>query len=106
MKLQILFVLVLTLIVFYDGYLKGPLLQIYNYGKILSGAGVIAYLIYSYIKKPDDIYTALDFAQSYLLHKDGDTLRHMNRIFEGKPKPKAERNVSQLLKKKVVRKKD
>ena len=100
MKTQILFVTLLALIIFYDGYLKGPLVQIYTYGKILSGAAVIAYLIYSFIKKPDDMYSALDFAQSYLLHNDGNTLRHVNRILEGKPK--ADRSVSQLLKKKVA----
>jgi len=100
MKLQILFVTFLALVIFYDGYLKGPIVQIYTYGKMLSGGLVLCYLIYSFIQKPDDMYSALDFAQSYLLNNEGSSLRHINRIIEGKPKQ--ERSVSQLLKKKVA----
>jgi hypothetical protein len=100
MKLQILFVTALALIIFYDGYLKGPIATVYEYGKILSGAAVIAYLIYSYVQKPADFYTALDFVQSYLQHSDGGTLKNINRILEGKPKQ--DRNVTQLMKKKVA----
>lgn len=111
MKLQILFVTILALVIFYDGYLKGPISKIYEYGKIASGALVIIYLIYSYIQKPADFYTALDFAKSYLLHNEGGTLNNINRILEGKMRKesdikqgKQERNVTQLMKKQVAAK--
>lgn len=104
MKLQILFVTALALCIFYDGYLKGPIGKIYEYGKVISGGLVIVYLIYSYLQKPEDFFTALDFAQSYFLHSEGGTLRNINRILEGKPKEKLDRSVSQLMKKQVAAK--
>ena len=96
MKLQILFVTVLAVIIFYDGYLKGPIATVYEHGKIISGATVLAYLIYSYVQKPADFYTALDFVQSYMLNGSG---KNITRILESK---KQERNVTQLMKKKVA----
>lgn len=102
MKLQILFVTAIALVIFYDGYLKGPIATIYEYGKVISGGAVIVYLIYSYINKPADFFTALDFAQSYLLKSEVGTLRNINRILEGRPHQKQERNVTQLMKKKVA----
>jgi len=97
MKLQLLFVMLFAFFIFYDGYLKGPLQQLYSYGQIITGGLVIAYLIYSYIKNPSDIYGALDFAQNYLLHNN-NTKTTFKQAFEGKK----DRSVSQLLKKKVA----
>lgn len=98
MKLELIFVTIFAILVLYDGYLKGPISQIYNLGKIITGTAVITYLLYSYIKNPGDIYKALDFVQSFLLNKDG--LNPINRIID--VKKKQDRNVSQLLKKKVA----
>ena len=101
MKLELLFVTIFAILICYDGYLKGPLQQLYSYGQIITGALVIAYLIYTYIKNPADIYSALDFAQTYLLHNRSNSSNTILRqAFEGRKKQ--DRNVSQLLKKQVA----
>lgn len=100
MKTQILFVTILTLIIFYDSHIKGPMVTLYNYGKMGLAGLTLIYLAYNFYKSPDSFYTALDFAKSYLLHNDGGTLKHVNRILEGKAKNN--RQVSALLKKKIA----
>jgi cytochrome c553 len=100
MKTQILFVTILAFIIFYDSYLKGPIVQIYTYGKMALAGGTLIFLAYNFYKNPDLFYTALDFAHSHLLHSDGGSLKQINRILEGKAKQN--RQVSPLLKKKIA----
>lgn len=100
MKYQLLFIIALAAAVFYEGYLKGPILTVYYYGQVLAAASVLAYLVYTFYKNPAYFFTALDFVQGHLLHSDGATYRQIDRILEGKPK--LARQVSPLLKKKVA----
>ena len=100
MRFQLLFIIAIAAAVFYEGYLKGPMLTAYYYGQILAGATVLAYLIYTFYKNPAYFFTALDFVQGHLMHSDGATYKQLDRILEGKPK--LARQVSPLLKKKVA----
>lgn len=100
MRYQLLFLAVFITAVFYEGYLKGPMLVAYHYSQMGFGTLVLGYLIYSFYKKPQDFATTLDFAQRHLLHSDGGVYRQINRIIDGKPK--LARQVSQLMKKKVA----
>jgi hypothetical protein len=100
MKLQLLFVALLTFIIFYDGYFKGPLLMTYEYGKLALSGAVLGYLIYTFYKSPADFYTALEFVKGHLTRSEGGAYKHLDRILEGKPK--LARQVSPLLKKKVA----
>ena len=100
MKFELLFLIAFVAAVFYEGYLKGPMLVAYHYAQIGFGACVLAYLIYSFYKKPADFVTTLQFVQGHLMHSHGGMYRQMNRILDGKPK--TSRQVSPLLKKKIA----
>jgi hypothetical protein len=100
MKTQILFVIMLTLIMFYDSHIKGPVLTLYNYGKIALAGSTLIFLAYNFYKSPDSFYTALDFIKTYLSHNEGGALKQVNRILDGKAK--SNRQVSALLKKKIA----
>jgi hypothetical protein len=101
MKLQILFILILFIIVFYDGYLKGPLETVYSYGRTIFSVAICFYLIYSYYKSPEDFRIALEFVKGFFLRSDGYMTKHLERIDVGKPKLGG-RQVSQLMKKKIA----
>lgn len=100
MRLQLSFVAILALIIFYDSHLKGPLVTIYNYGKMGLAAVTLIYLAYNFYKNPPLFYKALDLGHSLLLHSDGGPLKHVNRILDGKAKQN--RQVTPLLKKKIA----
>lgn len=100
MKLQILFILILFLIVCYDGYLKGPLENIYSHGRTIFGFLVCCYLGYSYYKSPEDFKIALEFVKGFFLRSDDFMTKHLERIDVGKPKHG--RQVTQLMKKKIA----
>jgi hypothetical protein len=100
MKLQILFVLILFLIVCYDGYLKGPLEKVYSYGRTIFAFLVCCYLGYSYYKSPEDFKIALEFVKGFFLRSDDFMTKHLERIDVGKPKHG--RQVTQLMKKKIA----
>jgi len=104
MKFQLLFLIAITVAVFYEGYLKGPLLTAYNYAQVGAGGMVLAYLVYTFYKNPTYFFSALDFVQGHLLHSDGATYRQLDRILEGKPK--THRQVSPLLKKQIAAKQE
>lgn len=99
MKFQLLFILILVLIVFYEGYLKGPIETIYSYGRTIFGAGMCIYLFYLYHTSPGDFKIALDFIKSFFLRSDDFMTKHLDRLDVGKPK---QRSVSQLLKKQIA----
>lgn len=93
MKVEILFITVLILIVFYEGYLKQPLQVVYSYYKVIVGLFVAAYLAYAYYTSPAHFATALDFVKGTFLPTSVSNIG-----------PKKQRSVSQLLKKKVAAK--
>lgn len=101
MKLPILFILILCVIIFYDGYLKGPLEKIYSHGRTIFGVAVCCYLLYSYYKSPEDFKTALEFVKGFFLRSDDFMTKQLSRIDIGKPKL-GQRQVSQLMKKQVA----
>jgi hypothetical protein len=101
MKVQILFILILFLIVFYDGYLKGPLETVYKYGRTIFGVGIVLYLMYTYNTSPEDFRIALEFVKSFFLRSDDFMTKQLERIDIGKPKL-GKRQVSQLMKKQVA----
>jgi hypothetical protein len=92
MKTQILFILFLLTVVFYESHLKGPIEKIYSYGRTIFTVGICGYLCYTYYYAPEDFKTALEFVKSFFLR--GDKTKHLDR--------KEGRHVSQLLKKKVA----
>jgi HNH endonuclease len=100
MKFQLLFIIAIAAAVFYEGYLKGPLLTVYHYGQVAAGGLVLAYMVYTFYKQPASFFTTLEFVQGHLLHSDGATYKQLDRILEGKPK--LARQVSPLLKKKIA----
>jgi hypothetical protein len=103
MKLQILFILILCVIVFYDGYLKGPVETVYSYGRTIFGVAICLYLMYSYNKSPEDFKIALEFVKGFFLRSDNFMTKQLERIDVGKPKL-GQRQVSQLMKKQVAAK--
>jgi len=91
MKLQVLFVVVLILIVFYEGYLKGPIQMAYSYYKVIVGLCICAYLAYAYYTSTEHFAEALDFVRGTFVPSAPSLI-------------KKNRSVSQLLKKKVAAK--
>ena len=103
MKVGIIFILILFVIIFYEGYLKGPVETIYSYGRTIFGVLICCYLMYTYYNSPSDFRTALEFVKSFFLRSDDFMTKHLNRLDVGKPKL-GQRQVSQLMKKKVAAK--
>lgn len=92
MKVQVLFVVVLILIVFYEGYLKYPLEIAYSYYKVIVGLCICGYLGYTYYTSRENFAEALEFVKTVFLPT---SVSHI---------AVKKRNVSQLLKKKVAAK--
>lgn len=88
------------MIIFYDGYLKGPLQVLYQNCRNIFIAGLCVYLIYSYYKSPEDFKIALEFVKGFFLRSDDFMIKHMERVSNGNPKNG--RHVSNLLKKKIA----
>jgi hypothetical protein len=101
MKLELLFILFVCIVVFYDGYIKGPISIIYTYSKVLIGVIICIYLIYSYYKSPEDFKEALDLVKSFFIGSDNFIEKHLEKIKSLKPKI-SNRNVTALQKKKVA----
>jgi len=100
MRLQLLFVTILAVVIFYDSYLKGPLLAIYNYGKLTLAGLTLLWLAYTFYKDPALFYNALDMAHGILIHNEGGPIKHVDRMLDGKAKQN--RQVSPLLKKQIA----
>ena len=96
MKVELLFVTVLILIVFYEGYLKGPIQMAYSYYKVIVGLFICAYLGYAYYTSKAHFAEALDFIRGVFLPSAPSLIPALG--------IKKQRNVSQLLKKKVAAK--
>jgi hypothetical protein len=96
MKVELLFVTVLILIVFYEGYLKGPIQMAYSYYKVIVGLFICAYLGYAYYTSKAHFAEALDFIRGVFLPSAPSLMPALG--------IKKQRNVSQLLKKKVAAK--
>ena len=96
MKVELLFVTVLILIVFYEGYLKGPIQMAYSYYKVIVGLFICAYLGYAYYTSKAHFAEALDFIRGVFLPSSPSLIPALG--------IKKQRNVSQLLKKKVAAK--
>ena len=97
MKVEILFVTVLILIVFYEGYLKGPIQLAYSYYKVIVGLFICVYLGYAYYTSKAHFAEALDFVKGMFLPSAPSLTPLLT-------SNKKNRNVSQLLKKKVAAK--
>ena len=100
MKPQLLILLLIVAVAFYESYLKGPAQLLLGYAKTAAAAATICYLLYTFYRSPDEFYIALDFVKDYFSRTNGGLTNHLDRLIQGKPK--FGRQVSPLLKKKVA----
>ena len=100
MRFQILFVAVLIFFFMYEIYFKQIFSNIFKFGYLIIGLSLLVYLYYTYHNNPKDFKTTLHFIQNLLVHSEGNTLKQLDRIIEGKPK--FARQVSSLMKKKIA----
>jgi len=89
MKVVFLSILLILGMVYYDTYLKGPFEYISQNVRNLCVVATCIYLIYSYYQSPEDFTTALDMIKGLFLKTTT-------------VKSKSNRQVTQLLKKKVA----
>lgn len=101
MKFELFFILFVCIIVFYDGYIKGPISLIYSYSKVLICVIICIYLIYAYYKSPEDFKEALNLVKGFFINSDNLIDKHFEKIISIKPKNN-NRNVTALQKKKVA----
>jgi hypothetical protein len=109
MKFQLMILGAIALAVMYEGYLKGPVQRLYQYGQQIVLAFVCIYLLYTFYTSPKDFNIALQFIKETILgHVGGDKLKIIgsligdtSRLPQQLPhQPNQQRQVSQLLKKK------
>jgi hypothetical protein len=105
MKLEIFFVVMLFILVVYEGYLKGPIKIVYSYAKIIGGILLCCYLFYNYNKSPKDFVSALELTKGFFLKSDNFMSAKLSRTSTNATYEVREtRKVSQLLKKQVASK--
>ena len=103
MKFQLMILGAIALAVMYEGYLKGPVQKIYQYGQQIVVAFVCIYLLYTFYTSPKDFNTALQFIKETMLGQvNGDRLKIIGSLIGDTkgPAPIQSRQVSQLQKKK------
>jgi len=89
MKVVFLSLLLILGVVYYDRYLKAPFEYLSQNIRNLCIIATCLYLVYSYYQSPEDFSTALDLIKGIFL-------------MPSTVKPKSNRQVTQLLKKKVA----
>jgi len=101
MKFQLMILGAIALAVMYEGYLKGPVQKIYQYGQQIVVAFVCIYLLYTFYTSPKDFNIALQFIKETMLGQvNGDRLKIIGSLIGDTKGSIQTRQVSQLQKKK------